>query len=947
MEPVHSSNYLETIVEHSPTPIAILDEKMNYIIVSHEWMKFFNLKENIVGKNHYETLPFLPPSFKDLDDLSLSGKMSEPEELKISFAGKTIWLVYRSRPWVDKHGKVCGLILVCEDNTESRREEIKFQAIFEQAGIGITQIDKNGRYTMVNQRYCDILGYSESELLGRDFMELTYEEDRGYCKEILGKILTENSQTKDFEKRYIRKDGSMIWAYLSVTLIKDEDGEPLYFITTVTDISRRKAVENALVETEKKFRVIFDQTSIGLALTSVEGRILGANQKMCDIVGYKEIELLNLTFQEFTYGPDLKNDLTLFQNVLDGKIQTYSLEKRYVKKDGSLVWAFLTVSPVRDRNNIPLYFIAAVHDITERKNNEAAIREYQNELENKVLQRTQFLTLLHKISSEVNNTDNFDDVLNLSLREICKLTEWQIGHFHPVDPYRRGDLKLSDSWFLEDKDLYHKFARTTEGLDAIEASIIKRVITSKKPFWSNDVFDDQTLVRSSIGLKVGIKSGMAFPVFAGDEVAGVLEFYCNKNIHPSPALMELIIQVSTQLGRLIERQEAKEVAKISQSRLRAIIDNIPARMYLKDREGRYLMVNKVFEDFFNVSREELEGKTAEEVFDNDEVIKWTENDREVIEKGLIITKEISSKRYGGARVFLLTKFPVKDPDGKIYGYGGVSFDITEERRNRNRVHELLEREHEARKEAENATQARDEFISVASHELKSPITSLKLKIELMNRNYEKSSEPLERAKVQEALLKLDKDADRLLVLVNRLLDITRIQAGKLELSHDECNLNEIINNLIDNALLSPDGKLREIHLDIKDNIVGNWDKSRLEQVIVNLLTNAIKFGNDKPIHIEAHIVSDHVLLSIQDHGDGIDQGHLKKIFDRFERASAKEGIQGLGLGLYIVKQIVEAHGGTITVVSEVGSGSTFIVDLPLNLKQDKDLASDEQRPTIH
>lgn len=230
-----------------------------------------------------------------------------------------------------------------------------------------------------------------------------------------------------------------------------------------------------------------------------------------------------------------------------------------------------------------------------------------------------------------------------------------------------------------------------------------------------------------------------------------------------------------------------------------------------------------------------------------------------------------------------------------------------------------------------AIQVRDEFLSIASHELKTPLTSLQLHLHLLNRMTKPEITPaLSHEKLKTTLGKAGTQVGRITNLVNDLLDVTRIQAGKLNFKFEKVNLLNLTNEVLER--FSEQSALANCSLEVEmeDNIIGFWDPSKIEQVLVNLITNAIKYAPGKPIKIAATQGGQSVSLVVQDHGPGIDRESQEKIFNRFERVTTSQNIGGLGLGLFISRQITEAHHGHIHVVSEVGKGAKFILDLPLN-----------------
>ncbi|MBW1608065.1 MAG: PAS domain S-box protein, partial [Deltaproteobacteria bacterium] len=190
----------------------------------------------------------------------------------------------------------------------------------------------------------------------------------------------------DIEFRFFQKDGTLRFAHSKGEVEWDKTEAPLRISGTFQDITKRKRMEDVLKENEERFRSTFEQAAIGIAHVSTEGRFLRVNQHFCDMVGYKLEEMLKHNFQEITHQDDLDADLEYVRRLLTGEIQTYSMEKRYFKKNGSSVWVNLTVSLVRKISGEPKYFISAVKDITKTKDAETALQKAHDELKKKAVE---------------------------------------------------------------------------------------------------------------------------------------------------------------------------------------------------------------------------------------------------------------------------------------------------------------------------------------------------------------------------------------------------------------------------------------------------------------------------------------------------------------------------------------------------------------------------------
>ncbi|RYZ42130.1 MAG: DUF4118 domain-containing protein [Myxococcaceae bacterium] len=233
------------------------------------------------------------------------------------------------------------------------------------------------------------------------------------------------------------------------------------------------------------------------------------------------------------------------------------------------------------------------------------------------------------------------------------------------------------------------------------------------------------------------------------------------------------------------------------------------------------------------------------------------------------------------------------------------------------------------REAREAVRLRDEFLSIASHELKTPLTPLNLKLQSLRREMDRHPGPVSRALVESYLEVGSRQLKKLAELVNDLLDVSRIASGRMSLDPTRVDLAELVRDVVA-AYEGPAARSgSELRLDGADTVTaGWWDRPRLEQVVVNLVDNAIKYGQGRPIDIRLETVDGHAVLTVRDQGIGIAAESLPRLFGRFERAVSERHYGGLGLGLYITRTLVEAMGGTVRVESQLGQGAVFTVDLP-------------------
>jgi signal transduction histidine kinase len=235
--------------------------------------------------------------------------------------------------------------------------------------------------------------------------------------------------------------------------------------------------------------------------------------------------------------------------------------------------------------------------------------------------------------------------------------------------------------------------------------------------------------------------------------------------------------------------------------------------------------------------------------------------------------------------------------------------------------------HASEEELRRAVQARDDFLGQAGHELRTPLTSLKLQIQVLRNAVKAQAEDAPLAKLAPRLAMVDRQVKRLETLTTTLLDISRLSTGRMVLELAEVDLGQLTRDAVASTLEQSSASGELVRVEAR-SITGHWDAFRLEQVITNLLSNALKYGAGRPVEVSVHQEGEEAVLTVRDQGLGIPPEDQARIFERFERAASGRHYPGVGLGLWIVREVVHALGGTVTLDSRTGEGSTFTVRLP-------------------
>ena len=369
------------------------------------------------------------------------------------------------------------------------------------------------------------------------------------------------------------------------------------------------------------------------------------------------------------------------------------------------------------------------------------------------------------------------------------------------------------------------------------------------------------------------------------------------------------------------RARAEEAARLVQDfdQFRLLVDQVKDyAIFMLDPGGHVRTWNRGAERIKGYRADEIVGHHFSRFY-TEEDVRAGKPERELAvaaaegrceDEGIRVRKDGSTFR---ASVVITA---LRDEDGSLRGFSKVTRDVTERRR--------ADEERVRLARAEEGSRARDEFLGIASHEFRTPITTLGLQTELLSRMGGET--PL--ASARPRLEAIHRQTVRLAHLVQALLDVTHITAGRLALRPEPLDLAAVVREAMERWRSDLSRARCALELRIAEGITGRWDRERLEQVIDNLVANALRFGAGRPVEVVAEAEGESAHLVVRDHGIGIAPDDQRRIFERFERAVPTKHYGGFGLGLWVARNIVQAHGGEIRVWSQPGEGSRFEVTLP-------------------
>jgi PAS domain S-box-containing protein len=524
-----------------------------------------------------------------------------------------------------RNGKIIGLISVARDITDRkkaeealRKSEEKYRSILKKIEEGYYEVDLAGNFTFFNDAMCRIWGYPKEELMGMNNRQYTDKENAKRVFQAFNKVYRTGKPGKGYDYEIIKKDGTRSCVEASISLQKDSSGKAIGFRGIIRDITARKRAEETLRQSEDKFKYVFDHSVIGKSITMPSGEV-SVNKALCDMVGYRQEELNKKKWQDITHPDDIMLTQKAFDEIISGKKDFVRLAERYVHKNGSIVWVDLSTSLRRDQAGNPLYFMSSVVDITERKKAEQALQENE--------ERFRLLA-----ESSLTGIYFFQEghflYVNKALASIFGYkVEELVGHLGPLD-------------------LTHADDRAE-----VMENVRRRLFGEMK-----------TIHYNFRGLR---KDGTV--IFA--EVHGARIEYGGK------------VGVIGTLLDITDRKKLQETLDKEREELKLIIDSSPIIVFYKDKEGRFIRVNKVLAEALKITEKDFVGKTVFDLYPLQIAQAMTADDQEVLQSGrpkLSIIEQYESA--SGVRWVQTDKIPICDNDGITIGLMGFAQDITDRKR---------------------------------------------------------------------------------------------------------------------------------------------------------------------------------------------------------------------------------------------------------------------------
>ncbi|HIK06819.1 MAG TPA: PAS domain-containing protein [Trichormus sp. M33_DOE_039] len=953
--------------------------------------------EEILGKSDYELFP--PAIAEQLTSIKrgvLETNVPAREEVCVIMQGRTLYYDLLVEPLKINdqiQGITCAAINITQ-RQQVEQEKAKLRQNLQQAmqqkeeylallnawlassPVALAFLNTELRYVYANEALALINGVPQSQHIGHTFREVL-PDWANQIEPILYRVMETKEPLLDQEvmgETYpsgVHRCGLV--NYYPVCL---PDGQLLGVGVTGLDITQKKLTEQALRKSEAIFRAMFNQAALGIALINLDGQFLQVNPALCHLTGYSYDELMQMKFQDITHPDDLEIDCNYAQRVLAQEISSYSLEKRYIRKDGSLVWVNLTTSAVCNDEGEPQYIFGIVEDISDA-HRQAELRQAALYERQQAQARQDFLvaastTLAASLDYEVT----LNNVANLAvptLADWCIVDilqpDWSIKRvaIASTNPQKHQIIEEIQRRYPPRNDLQHPFSQTLlQGKSVFYGEVPDSLLVEM----ARDE-EHLQLLRS-----LQLCSLIVIPLYSHGQIFGVISFAIGESVRyyqpPDLALAEEIARraaTAIDHARLYqETQQAKKAAEMAASRT-ARLQSVTAAFSeaLTPQQVADVVVNQGIAALGasggSVVLIQQGGKSLKIV----EAIGYPESVRENWASFPITANvPIAVAAKTGKPIFLenvaalVSQYPaianVPSLTGncafaciplvveqQTIGVLGLSFATEQNFTPENQRFlltlaqqaaqaiaraQLYEAEKNARAAAEAANRVKDEFLTVLSHELRTPLNPILGWAKLLRtRKYNEAT-------ITQALETIERNAKLQTQLIDDLLDVSRILRGKLNLNIRKVDLRTTILAVLEIVRLAADAKSIPIHTLLDEDIspvMGDGD--RLQQVVWNLLSNAVKFTpSGGQIEVRLEQIAGEAQIQVIDTGKGITPEFLPHVFEYFRQADSRttraEG--GIGLGLAIVRHFVELHGGTVQAESPgEGHGAIFTIRLPL------------------
>jgi PAS domain S-box-containing protein len=834
-------------------------------------------REELMGKNHrlinsgYHPRSFWAGMWRTIS----SGETWRGRVKSKRKDGTYFWVDTFVMPFIDDHGRVTSYMSIRNDITQVKNAEdelMQKRVLLEEASrianIGYWVQDKKSGEINISNEMLSLFGITEAEYQNdRTILQAMVHPDDASKVQMLTEPLDPGMASVQADYRIRRKDGSTRWIHQKVDFGNSTSVEDK-ILGTVQDITERKLSEDLLREFNERFELLMKATQDAIWDMDLGKDVIIWNHALPEIFGYDEGYLRTKAswWESRLHPEDRANVIAGFSAAIERKENKWTSYFRFECADGSFKHVY-NRSYILYEDKKPVRVIGSIQDISDR------------------VKAGQEIEKLSLVASKTNN--------GVMITDKDGMIEWVNESFSKLTGYSLDEIKGKKPTFLQgretDKDTIRRISAKLREREIISEEIINYTKSGRKVWLQLDVapvFDDRGRLTNFISIQTNITELKEFE--------------------------NSIIVIARELSSLIENA------------------NVP--IFGVDTYGNINEWNSVSAKLMEYGKNEVLGIHWKTIFPQ-------EDDSQAFEQAIAKAMkdhstsnfELPVKTKSGSRVILLASTsPRRNNNDEITGVLFVGQNITELTDYRNNLERIVNERtlelHAALKKEKDLVKMKTQFVSIASHEFRTPLTSIALAAGFIKRYKEKITPQ----SLDEKILNIEKQVNNMTFLLDDILMIGKVEAGKMPVNEQPINIGEFMAGLC-NEVAKANGNTHEIHLtqNLRYHEIMS-DEKLLRNIVINLLTNAIKFSpNAGRVDVEMTTKNELLYLKVADYGIGIPEKDIQNLFEPFYRAGNVTSIQGTGLGLSIIKKAVELLKGNIRVSSEVGVGTEINVELPI------------------
>ena len=842
------------------------------------------------------------------------------------------------------------------------RSEERYRRTFENAAVGIAHLSLDGTFLRVNSRLCEMVGYTREELLETDWMSISHPGEIELNLRLRERHFRGETGSYSLQKRYIHKMGHEIWINLTASLLRDERGEPLYYIAFIEDISARKRAEEALRQSEERYALAVRGSNDGIWDWNPRTGEDYLSPRWKELLGFSEDELENRedTFFSRLHPDDERRAIEAIQQHLEER-EPYSIDLRLRCKDGTYRWFHARGQAIWDESSQPLRMAGSITDITPRKQAEAALRESEERYRSIVQTANEGVWLIDDEANTLYINERMAAMLDRTPEQIMGREVSEFCFPEDVEEARqritnnlRGAFEQFDFRFRREEDGELLVLACTSPVRDADASVVGALgmftdVTDRKraedalrdseeryrllfegnphPMW---VYDLQTLsflaVNEAASHHYGysreeflamtiedirppedipaLRQRVAIPLTV-DEHAGM---WRHRKKDGTVVDVEIVTHTLVFGGRhaklvlaedVTERHRAEEEIR-QQAQL---LDLSYEAIFAWELDGGIVYWNRGCEELYGFTKDEAIGSDSHQLLRTAHSMPL-QSFKRTLERDGYWDGEVAHTTRTGRRITVESRHMlVQTPAGPLVLE--TNRDVT------------------ARKQAEEALaeslRSKTEFLADVSHELRTPLTSIRVNAEVGLQGRDRTA-PLE---------EISRAAERMSRLVEDMLFLAHSDSGPPPLEPLAVSLAPFLFDLAGRAEALAGEYSASFDAHVSGEGEASLDAARVEQAVLILVSNAVKYGPPGgPVTFAATASDGGLCLIVEDRGPGISEEDLPYIFDRFYRGEARGSRGGSGLGLAIARTIAEAHGGWIKAENRPRGGARLSLYLP-------------------